>query len=331
MNAAMTWLSSLTRPWLLLVDQADDLDVSVEDYVPQGDHGFIVQTTRIPVKSMYSSSAYRLGNMEVAEAVDLLLSIVYGSYAWTPSASKSASIIANHLNYVPLALVTAGRTILNGVCTLDSFVAYYETQLIRPREKRDPNSTDEEFAADFRSEYLALCSVYESLAASETNESKDAIQALRVISLYDRVGIETLLSDTDFIDWSRTKPESREAKPGRLILARQLRNPLQSQNLPAKSQSTPAAVLRNIKASVSISEQSLQVALRELRRLLFISFDEASEIYAISPLVRSCLYERDELWMGPPFMWYDTGGYTPRLERRNAFSGSIMRGDDSVV
>jgi hypothetical protein len=292
-NAALAWISSLTHPWLLLVDQSETSDASLYRL---GEHGFIIRTTRIPQTNPYDGG-YGLKNMDAAEAVDLLLSIVYGSYTWTPTASKSASNIANHLNYVPLALVAAGRTILTGVCTLDSFISFHETQLMGLGEEMAPNST----------EYRALCAVYESLAAMETSGSKDAIQVLRIISLYDRVGIKTLLSDDVFIDWS-TKEHGK---------TRQLRNPLQSPILPVRSQSTPEAVLRHIKASIPINEENVQAALRELRRLLFITFDEASETYAIIPLARSCLYEKDVLW-DPPFVWYGTGGYTPRMERRGA-------------
>jgi hypothetical protein len=292
-NAALAWLSSLTHPWLLLVDQTETSVVSL-DY-PLGEHGLIIQATRVPMRTLYGG--YRLKNMDATEAVDLLLSIVYPSYTWTPFAEMSASNIATHLNYVPLAIVAAGRTIVTGVCTLDGFISFHETQLMGLGEEMAPNST----------EYRSLCAVYESLAAMETSGSKDAIQVLRIISLYDRVGIENLLSDDVFIDWS-TKEHGK---------TRQLRNPLQSPILPVRSQITPEAVLRNIKASIPIDEENVRAALRELRRLLFITFDEASETYAIIPLARSCLYEKDVHW-DPPFSWYDTGGYTWRMERRGA-------------
>jgi hypothetical protein len=272
----------------------------MEDYLTPGEHGFIILTTRIPI----GSDSYRLTNLEMVEAVNLLLSIVYDSCTWMPSAQKPASIIANHLNCFPLALVTAGRTILSGVCTLDSFITLYEAQLVHHKH----------VTADFESEYRALCAVYESLVAMGKNKSIDAIEVLRIISLYEAVGMETLLSGDKLksIEWSAIRPESRQE--------RQLRNLLQSQEPPERCQITLAAVLSKTTHLIHINEQSVRAALLELRRLLFITFDDTPEVYSIVPLVRSCLYERDGLWNGPPFWWYNTGGNALRLKRCNAFS-----------
>src|SRR4051794_6411383 len=47
-RAAKTWLSSLELPWLLLIDNADDPKIPVEDYFPEGERGFVLVTTRVP-------------------------------------------------------------------------------------------------------------------------------------------------------------------------------------------------------------------------------------------------------------------------------------------
>ena len=47
-NAAKNWLSCLTRPWLLLIDNADDPDMEVTRYFPGGERGVILMTTRNP-------------------------------------------------------------------------------------------------------------------------------------------------------------------------------------------------------------------------------------------------------------------------------------------
>lgn len=36
-RAAKNWLSSLDRLWLLLIDNADDATIAVENYIPEGD------------------------------------------------------------------------------------------------------------------------------------------------------------------------------------------------------------------------------------------------------------------------------------------------------
>lgn len=43
-RAAKSWLSSSDRPWLLLIDNADDINLEIENYFPDGKYGLTLIT-----------------------------------------------------------------------------------------------------------------------------------------------------------------------------------------------------------------------------------------------------------------------------------------------
>ena len=45
-RAAKSWLSSSDRPWLLLIDNADSIELDIERYFPDGEHGLTLITTQ---------------------------------------------------------------------------------------------------------------------------------------------------------------------------------------------------------------------------------------------------------------------------------------------
>lgn len=47
-NAGKAWLSNQQKPWLLIIDNADDPDIDATRYFPGGERGTILLTTRNP-------------------------------------------------------------------------------------------------------------------------------------------------------------------------------------------------------------------------------------------------------------------------------------------
>ena len=48
--AAKTFLAELEKPWLLIIDNADDPAMHLEDLFPGGERGVVLVTTRNPHK-----------------------------------------------------------------------------------------------------------------------------------------------------------------------------------------------------------------------------------------------------------------------------------------
>ena len=100
------------KPWLLIFDNADNLDV-ITDYVPLTGNGSILVTSRDPAaktRFFAHGSGVDLAPLQSAEAVDLLWKMVQRSSQGLSQDEKSASrAIANEFDGLPLAMIqTAG-------------------------------------------------------------------------------------------------------------------------------------------------------------------------------------------------------------------------------
>ncbi|RAH80854.1 hypothetical protein BO86DRAFT_400523 [Aspergillus japonicus CBS 114.51] len=149
-NAAKAWLSSLQHPWLLLIDNADDPELDVMRCLPAGERGVILITTRNPTSKQYGtegSQFFHFDKLETEEASDLLL---------------AAAI----LGYLPLALIYAGKAILDQLCSLTDYPEYYErtwNRIRRSRNTRTLSRAREENDRDHASSNLSVYSSYEMI------------------------------------------------------------------------------------------------------------------------------------------------------------------------
>ncbi|KXT08320.1 hypothetical protein AC579_1796 [Pseudocercospora musae] len=118
------WLSAQTKPWLLIVDNVDEHLQShkPEDFIPEAaEFGLVLFTTRNQSLQMYGDGKpFRFEGLEEERSTALLLRIAYGPRApdsrWLPTARK----ICHELGNLPLAILHAGKAILQGNCTLDN-------------------------------------------------------------------------------------------------------------------------------------------------------------------------------------------------------------------
>jgi hypothetical protein len=75
-HAAKHWLSSLAYPWLLIIDNADNPKMSIEDYFPEGENGLILVTTRDPSNKVHGTIGprfYHFDRLDDDAAIDILL------------------------------------------------------------------------------------------------------------------------------------------------------------------------------------------------------------------------------------------------------------------
>lgn len=71
---AKIWLASNREQWLLLLDNADDINLDLQKHIPTGSNGNVLITTRDQGKRILSpEGACRVPQMEPAEAEKLLL------------------------------------------------------------------------------------------------------------------------------------------------------------------------------------------------------------------------------------------------------------------
>ena len=138
-NAAKNWLSSLQQPWLLLIDNADDPEIDVMRYFPGGERGVILITTRNPTNKRHGTEGrlfFHFDKLGSEEASDLLLAAAVLPRPWAVLTRKQADKIAQVLGFLPLALIHAGKAILDKLCSLSDYPEYYERTWNRIRRTR---------------------------------------------------------------------------------------------------------------------------------------------------------------------------------------------------
>jgi tetratricopeptide (TPR) repeat protein len=197
MRAVKSWLSSLERAWLLIIDNADDEGVDLEEYIPAGERGFILITTRNPSNKRYGTlhpRFYVFGKLEADEATDLLLKAAERPTPWNQKIRKSAINIAEALGYLPLALFHAGKAIMDGLCTLDNYLEYFDRswQRIR-RNSQHARSHSPSKSLEYRKADMQIYSSYEviyiGLEHREGQVFRDAAELLKMFSFLYRENI----------------------------------------------------------------------------------------------------------------------------------------------
>ena len=125
-RCASYWLSNIKQRWLLLIDNADDRSIPIEEYFPKGKRGHIMVTTRNPAHKMHGNVGpgfFDFERLEVNDANQLLLKAANKT---KPHDFKVVSKITTTLEFLALAIIQAGAAIRQGLCTLETYLPFYE-------------------------------------------------------------------------------------------------------------------------------------------------------------------------------------------------------------
>ncbi|KAG8748443.1 hypothetical protein FRC12_013841 [Ceratobasidium sp. 428] len=137
-EAALLWLSSYTKRWLLVFDNADDSSLDLEKYFPKGTHGRVLITTRtrdIALLAQGPDSDYNVSSMEPEESLQLLLAVARVNLSTLSDEDKNtANTIVQDLGHLPLAVVHAGAYMWRTSCTFSSYRQLYKE---RPQQILD--------------------------------------------------------------------------------------------------------------------------------------------------------------------------------------------------
>ena len=191
--AAKNWLSCRgpDEPWLLLIDNADEQDLPIEDYFPDNPNGIILITTRNPVLRLCGTVGprhFHFDGLEEAKAIELLLRAADEPRPWQKTSYTTARSISQRLGYLPLALVHAGKTVASNRCALGDYLQDLKKNWDRIRYIRKLSTTDSDLDTN-TSIYVTFEMIHESLYAKNTQESRDALDLLRVLSFFHHQNI----------------------------------------------------------------------------------------------------------------------------------------------
>ncbi|KAJ7015800.1 P-loop containing nucleoside triphosphate hydrolase protein, partial [Mycena alexandri] len=245
---ALKWLQ-LKKGWLLFFDNADDPKINLNLFLPQCGHGNIIITSRNPGLRTYGEHS-PISGMQETDAITLLL-----RSAAKESSEENLQVaakIAKELFYLPLAIVQAGVFISKSEDLNGYLVLYAQNRAQLLREK--PEQSHDHYA----------CTVYTTWQISFDRLSRAAASLLQLCSLLHYTGISedmfSYASKYSFPVWLPPKQELQE----------------------------PLEFLSHFIGSTGEwnSLKFLDIT-NELKSYSLISFDAATKMFSIHPLVHA--------------------------------------------
>ncbi|KAF8992274.1 P-loop containing nucleoside triphosphate hydrolase protein [Cyathus striatus] len=126
-DMTMLWISSLEEKWLMIFDNADGSPETVEKFIPPGNIGNILITSRNPehkrIVSPSNTAEVVVMNEETAAGLLLKASGLNNSHE---KYYNIASDIVKKLHYLPLAVDQAGAYISTGKCSIEKYIPVYD-------------------------------------------------------------------------------------------------------------------------------------------------------------------------------------------------------------
>lgn len=122
----LVWLAKSSKPWLMIMDNADESLLPLSQYIPNSGLGHVIITTRnAMLQTLSYDSSHEVKGLSESEATTLLLNM--SRHQHTASNQSLAETIAKELGYLPLALAHAGAYILIHNCLPDYLQMYRQS------------------------------------------------------------------------------------------------------------------------------------------------------------------------------------------------------------
>ncbi|KAI4259947.1 MAG: hypothetical protein L6R42_004297 [Xanthoria sp. 1 TBL-2021] len=323
-KAAMNWLAGLAHPWLLIIDNADDPNMEVENYFPGGERGHILVTTGRPALKHLGNVGRRFAELERLdenEAHDLLLKHAQEERPWTETAQILAKRITEVLGYLPLALVCAGRAIAEGITTLAEYISWFNDSWdrIRWHSRRSGRYVDETNKNVF-APYEAML---QSLGHENSQSAQDAIELLKLLSLlhHEDISFEIMVNaaknppTAEAQSRKKVDEEQRNLSVGKgtntATKAKTWRRTIRDGIIQAVTWyegkvlfPTLPVVLRNDKTH-SFSVHRLRAALARLTQKSLVSTRRKGsvDVFSMHPLIHRWVRERPQMSLGERGLW----------------------------
>lgn len=180
------WFSNHSRPWLLIFDNADDPQLDIARFFPTGGRGVVLITTRNPECKIHATmGSSKLDQMALNEAVTLLLKASSVTSPEDEASRKLAKHIVQILGCLALAIIHAGATIQQGVCTLDDYCAEYARHGQRLLDRRPIQGATEYEHTVYSTWEVSI----EKITSLSTETAKNAIELLNFFSALHFEGI----------------------------------------------------------------------------------------------------------------------------------------------
>lgn len=259
---------------------------------------------------------YRFDELGETESIELLLKAADETMPWAPSSVSSASKIAGALGYLPLALIHAGKTILARLCTLETYLDFFEKNWVRIRRMKGTDSATS--IADANAAiYCSYELIHASILAKNTQISEDALDLLKIFSFLhrQRIRLDIFLRaasnpGVELLERKRKEHEeqacSNRSRP-KPTWAQTLKNVgigIYEVFLELGNRSALPKFLCGTPDLKNFDELRLRQALKELFQMSLVSVDSNTEdCYSMHPAVHLWVRERPEMTLKEQAVW----------------------------
>ncbi|EUC57781.1 calcium-independent phospholipase A2-gamma, partial [Rhizoctonia solani AG-3 Rhs1AP] len=124
-KAGLQWLESSREAWLLILDNVDDPSVPIRDYIPRGNHGSVIITTRLSGMLSLAQGAHSdcsVSSMDPDDALALLLKAAHKQYQELSAEEVvEAHVLLQELGHLRWRLYMLGHSLpIHITCQLPS-------------------------------------------------------------------------------------------------------------------------------------------------------------------------------------------------------------------
>jgi len=186
-------IANCSETWLLVLDNADELDQDYSQYFPSGVHqGVVLMTSRNhECAAQYGTlGCLPLDGLVQNDARNLLFKAANIAINVMPRAQHDCDAVAELLGYHPLSLIQAGIYVARGHCKMREYPSHHKRQ-----RKRVMTFQPSQQLSRYRDAYATLEASAEKLGQAEDEASKDAIQLLNILSYLNHTAIPFELFD----------------------------------------------------------------------------------------------------------------------------------------
>ncbi|KAI1179614.1 hypothetical protein F4777DRAFT_438505 [Nemania sp. FL0916] len=291
-TAGRHYLSQLDHTWLLIIDNADDPTMDLQDLFSPGDCAHILVTTRNPdFRQAGSLGSLELKGLQEDEAIQLLLTKADIQKPWDLSTIDLGKAIAKTLGYLALALIHAGNCIYRRICELGDYLNLHSSSRSMLHRRKSSASSESEEVNMVRAVYSTFDVSLKFLLREKSARTDDASDLLKIISFYhfEHIPVD-IFTRAVFNRSNSTKPVINE--PFQLRMLRAVTDRLEP----------PRMFPRFLKDQHDqLDKYRVTWAISELQSLSLISYDGRNRTFSMHPLVHA--WARDSLSPSEKSVW----------------------------
>lgn len=200
MDDLKRYLANSQKPWLLILDNADDPSLDILKLFPAGNRGTTLVSSRDPDRRRHATVGSReLREMKIDEAINLLLRS--GDLSSEDQDLRDLALpIVHTLGYLALAVNHAGASIRQRICSLEGYLSIYT----RDRKKL-LSSQSAQAGSDYRFTVYTTWEISVASIKELANNTADgtAANALELLSFFGFCHFDDILENMLISAWEQ--------------------------------------------------------------------------------------------------------------------------------